>query len=145
MRLLQTSFKATFLAALWVTGTAAAYGQTKSLKQYVHHSWTSADGLPENAVTTITQTRDGYLWIGTPEGLARFNGKQFTIFDQTNTPELHSNSFMVLLEDSKEEALWMGSYSGGLTRYSHGRWQSYTMQNGLPDDYLTALANDGLG
>ncbi|HEY6248759.1 MAG TPA: two-component regulator propeller domain-containing protein [Candidatus Angelobacter sp.] len=135
-----------FLAVLLVmAATVTAWAQTKSLKQYVHHSWTSADGLPENAVTSITQGRDGYLWLATPEGLARFNGRQFKVFDQSNTPELHSNNPIVLLEDNKEDILWTGSYSGGLSRYSQGKFQSYTVKDGLPDDYVSALANDGQG
>src|SRR5579864_1142385 len=146
MRTLEAKVRAICVAVLLVIMTAAgARGQTKSIKQYVHHLWTAADGLPENAVTTVYRTRDGYLWVGTPEGLARFNGKDFKVFDQTNTPALHSNDAGVLLEDNKEEALWIGSFSGGLTRYSHGQWQSFTEKNGLPANYVVSLANDGQG
>ncbi|HEY6352285.1 MAG TPA: two-component regulator propeller domain-containing protein [Candidatus Angelobacter sp.] len=146
MRLLQISFRARSLAVSLIMMTVTvACAQTKSIKQYVHHSWTSADGLPENAVTSIAQTRDGYLWFATPEGLARFNSKQFKNFDQSNTPELNSNNAIVLLADSKEDILWVGSYSGGLSRYSRGKFQSYTVKDGLPDDYVSALANDGQG
>ena len=139
-------YRARSVAVLSIMMTVAiAHAQTKSIKQYVHRSWTSADGLPDNAVTAITQTRDGYLWIGTPEGIARFNGKEFQNFDQENTPELHSNNFMVLLEDHKEDILWMGSYTGGLSRYSKGQWRSYTVADGLPSDYVISLANDSNG
>lgn len=144
MRPRQISVRARWLIVLSAMLVVASAGaQTKSLKQYVHRSWSSDDGLPENAVTFVTQTRDGYLWVATPEGVARFNGKQFTAFDQTNTPELQASNFIVLLEDSKQDILWMGSFSGGLTRYSEGKWKSYTSKNGLPDDYVVALANDG--
>src|SRR5579864_1690594 len=146
MRPLQISFRARSLAVpLIMMAVAVACAQTKSIKQYVHHSWTSADGLPENAVTSIAQTRDGYLWFATPEGLARFSGIHFKNFDQSNTPELHSNDAIVLLADNKKDILWMGSYRGGLAQYSHGRWKSYTVKDGLPDDYVSALANDGQG
>ena len=141
----QIFMRATFVVVLSILMMAVAGAQTKPPKQYVHHSWTAADGLPENAVTSIAQTRDGYLWIGTAEGVARFNGREFKIFDQTTTPELHSHNFIVLLADDKEETLWMGSYTGGLTRYSKGRWQSYTAADGLPDDYVMSLAKDGEG
>src|SRR5215467_13174475 len=112
MSTLQILIRARFVAVLSIVLTVAFAGaQTKSIKQYAHHAWTSADGLPGNAVTSITQTRDGYLWIGTPDGVARFNGKEFKVFDQENTPELQAHNFIVLLEDNKEDALWMGTYS----------------------------------
>jgi len=56
---------------LLATTAAAALDPAKSVKQYVHSSWTSSDGLPENVVYAITQTRDGHLWFGTGEGLAK--------------------------------------------------------------------------
>ena len=132
-------------AVLLLVATAAvALDPAKPIKQYVHSSWTSADGLPENAVPAITQTRDGYLWFGTGEGLARFSGSQFKVFDQNNTPELKNTSISALLEDDKQ-TLWIGSYSGGLTRYSGGQFRTYSVDDGLPDNYVMALAQDRRG
>lgn len=51
------------------------------LRDYVHDVWTTRHGLPQNLVTDLVQTRDGYLWIGTGNGLARFDGVAFTVFD----------------------------------------------------------------
>jgi ligand-binding sensor domain-containing protein len=53
--------------------------------------WTTEDGLPQNSILAITQTRDGYLWLGTWGGLARFDGVRFTVFDRINTREINSN------------------------------------------------------
>ena len=132
-----------FLLLLATAGQAA--DPSKPLKQYVHSFWNSSDGLPENAVTGIAQTRDGYLWVSTPEGLARFNGRQFKIFDQSNVPEFNTNNIICLLEDTTQNALWIGTYRGGLAHYNNGHVQRYTVQNGLPDNFVTALIQDKEG
>src|SRR5579872_2891701 len=116
---LQIGATAALLALLLADATMArALDPSKSIQQYVRSSWTSADGLPENTVVGITQTRDGYLWFWTEEGVARFNGRQFTVFDQATTPGLRNNSITVLMADNQENALWIGTYLGGLTRYT---------------------------
>src|SRR5215468_4887327 len=58
---------------------------------YFVRSWQVEDGLPQNSVTAIIQTHDGYVWVGTYTGLARFDGVRFTSFDENNTPELHNS------------------------------------------------------
>src|ERR1044072_5944079 len=68
--------------------------------------WTSDQGLTQNTVLSLAQTRDGYLWVGTPGGLARFDGVRFTLFDRSNTPELESESIQALAEDA-DGALWI--------------------------------------
>jgi ligand-binding sensor domain-containing protein len=73
-------------------------------------------GLPQNKVTAIVQTHDGYLWVGTYNGLARFDGVRFTVFDDSNTPELRSSRITSLFE-AADDALWIGTESGGVTRY----------------------------
>ncbi|MCH7725350.1 MAG: hypothetical protein IH991_02535, partial [Planctomycetes bacterium] len=66
--------------------------------EFDYRTWTVADGLPENSVTSIVQTRDGYLWIGTFGGLARIDGVRFTVFDIANTEALGTNRILSLLE-----------------------------------------------
>ncbi len=58
-----------------------ALDPNKAMTQYVHEAWTTENGLPQNSVTSILQTRDGYLWFGTQEGLVRFDGIRFTVFN----------------------------------------------------------------
>jgi len=65
---------------------------TKALSQLRHDVWGTREGLPQNTVPAIAQTKDGYLWLGTELGLARFDGLRFTVFDMSNTPELKSNN-----------------------------------------------------
>jgi ligand-binding sensor domain-containing protein/signal transduction histidine kinase len=70
-------------------------------------------GLPQSCVAAMTQTRDGYLWVGTLGGLARFDGRRFTRFDQDNTPGLKSNQIVSLFEDSQTN-LWIGTLPEGI-------------------------------
>jgi ligand-binding sensor domain-containing protein len=78
---------------------------------YVHNVWQTQQGLPQNSVFTIVQTRDGYLWLATQEGLVRFDGIRFTIFDKRNTPQIKANNIQALYED-QEGALWAGTEGG---------------------------------
>src|SRR5579863_3527224 len=66
----------------------AALDPVKAITQYVHDVWQTEAGLPQNSVLTIAQTLDGYLWLGTEEGLVRFDGSRFAVFDKSNTPAL---------------------------------------------------------
>lgn len=66
------------------------------LRQYVHRGWRSEDGLTQNSVNTVLQTSDGYLWIGTEEGLVRFNSTQFTTFSKANTPVMKAQDIRAL-------------------------------------------------
>jgi signal transduction histidine kinase/ligand-binding sensor domain-containing protein/CheY-like chemotaxis protein len=123
---------------------AGALDPSKSIKQYVRNSWTTLDGLPQGSIFTVLQTRDGYLWYGTAEGLVRFDGVRFTVFDKTNTPGLKNNAITSLLEDKRDGALWIGTYHG-LTSYSAGNFKSYSSKDGLPGSLVVALAQDTHG
>ncbi len=103
--------------------------------QYRIDQFTTSNGLPQNTVSALAQTRDGYLWIATYDGLARYDGVRFTLFDKANTHALKSTSFLSLLEDSRG-TLWAGTVTGGLLRYDAGTFSSITQANGLLDDYV---------
>jgi len=110
---------------------------------YIARTWGTADGLPQNTVTSAVQTRDGYLWLGTFGGLARFDGQAFTVFNPDNTPGLASARIVVLHED-RRGALWIGTESG-LTKYDGGRFTSYTTRDGLPHLNILSLLDDSRG
>src|SRR4030095_9755685 len=110
---------------------------------YLHNQWTTEHGLPQNDVKVL-QTRDGYLWLGTHGGLARFDGLRFTIFDTGNTPSLRSNRILTLSEDHAG-TLWVGTQNGGLTSYSQGTFKTYTTRDGLPDDSVYDVLPDRQG
>jgi len=87
-------------------------------------SWTLDNGLPQNSVYSILQTRDGYLWFTTLNGLVRSDGANFTVFDKSNSPGIGSNRFTTLYEDT-EGSLWIGTEGNGLTRLKNGGFATY--------------------
>ncbi len=90
---------------------------------YFVRSWQAEEGLPQNKVTTVVQAHDGYLWVGTYSGLARFDGVHFTVFDDNNTPEMHSSRVTSLFE-ARDGTLWIGDESGQVTQYQNGRFKA---------------------
>ena len=120
-------------------GTALALDPGKAITQYTQTVWQSEQGLPTNGITVITQTRDGYMWVGTEDGLARFDGVRFTVFNKSNTPGLMHNRIMALVE-SDDGSLWIGTMGGGLTRYKDGRFRNYSTPDGLSQDLVSAIA-----
>jgi diguanylate cyclase (GGDEF)-like protein len=94
--------------------TAWALDPEKVVTQYLHEEWRTRDGLPRNTVEAITQTPDGYLWIGTEGGLARFDGARVRTFSTSNTPALENNTIYALCVDRRGR-LWVGT-GGGLVR-----------------------------
>ena len=79
--------------------------QQSSLPEYQVTRWTSENGLPQNTIKALAQTRDGYLWFGTLKGLARFDGWKFKIFDRDNTPEMMHDSINELAPDQQDGSL----------------------------------------
>jgi len=107
-------------------------------------TWTKADGLPDNFVTAVLQTRDGYLWVGTMGGLARFDGVRFAVFAPSPA---HSNAVVrvsALCEDSTGR-LWVGSQDQGLLCYSEGALRSFQGNARLADQTITTIAEDPAG
>jgi ligand-binding sensor domain-containing protein len=96
-----------------------APGFAATFQDYLVRTWQSKEGLPLNAVATITQTRDGYIWVGTYNGLARFDGVRFAVFNTGNTPALPNNRITALFEDANTN-LWIGHETGEVTRYRDG-------------------------
>jgi ligand-binding sensor domain-containing protein len=92
--------------------------------QYRFKSWTTDTGLPQNTVYDIRQTRDGYLWLSTFDGLVRFDGVRFTVFNKGNTQGISSNRFLSFYEDMRGD-LWAGTEDGGVVRYHECHFTSY--------------------
>ena len=127
----------------------------KPLTQYIRTVWTNDEGLPQNSAFSIVQTPDGYLWFGTLAGLVRFDGIEFTVFDQSNTPELSSDSITAVYVDGGG-TLWAatgGAYSGAsakgnnLLSYKDGKFRSYAKQDGYAGENIRGFAgakNGGL-
>jgi len=124
--------------------TTFALDPNKKITQYVHNAWTSEHGLPENDVRSIVQTRDGYLWLATEEGLARFDGVHFKVFDKHNIDAIKNNFILSLFED-REGTLWFGSWGGGLVRFRGGQFEAYTESDGLSNNIVNAITQDREG
>ncbi|MBI2841156.1 MAG: hypothetical protein HYX75_22795 [Acidobacteria bacterium] len=114
---------------------------SKALTQYRHDVWQTRDGLPQSSVESMVQTRTGYLWLGTQEGLARFDGVRFAVYDKSNTKAIRHNRILALLED-RRGSLWIGTEGGGLVELSDGLFRNFSKSEGLPDERVLALAED---
>ncbi len=131
-------------SALLASSPAEALDPVKAITQYRHEVWRTREGLPQSSAEALVQTRDGYVWIGTQEGLARFDGARFVVFDKSNTPELRHNRILTLLEDRRGR-LWIGTEGGGLTVLEEGRFRTYGRSDGLSNDIVRTLAEDAEG
>ncbi|MBX7173096.1 MAG: hypothetical protein K1X72_19150 [Pyrinomonadaceae bacterium] len=99
--------------------------------------WTIENGLPQSGVTSLAQTKDGYLWIGTFGGLARFDGVRFKIFNTSNAPQLKTSRIISLAVD-KEDRLWIGTEVGDVITYKNGQFK--TVDTG--ENYGREMVND---
>ncbi len=119
----------------------ASLDGSKDISQFIQQSWQNEQGLPENSVTSIAQTRDGYLWLGTESGLARFDGLRFTVYDKGSTPGLTGN-FITCLLVGQDGVLWIGTHDGGLTRFDHGRFAPFRAGGALGSESILSLYED---
>lgn len=110
---------------------ALALPPDKPLHQMVHRAWSTEEGLPQVSVLSMLQDHQGYIWLGTQEGLARFDGVQFEVFNQYNLAALQGDTINTLLEDSKKR-LWVGTTSGGVTMMQGELTRHYGAETGLP-------------
>jgi ligand-binding sensor domain-containing protein/signal transduction histidine kinase len=92
---------------------AAGHASPQTGSRYLVDVWENDDGLPQSSIIAMTQTRDGYLWLGTVSGLVRFDGMKFTVFDEDTTPGLGSSPIVSLFEDSRDN-LWIGTEGAGV-------------------------------
>lgn len=113
---------ACWLCLAWaVPAVAAISGSRTALSQYKIDTWQTEQGLPLNTVQALLQTRDGYLWVGTAGGLARFDGVRFAGVDALEAPDLAANPVFGLMEDAQGR-LWIG-HNRGATIQHKGRFE----------------------
>jgi ligand-binding sensor domain-containing protein/signal transduction histidine kinase len=113
---------------------------TTPLANYGRQSWVMENGLPQNTVQAMVQTRDGFVWLGTEVGLVRFDGNGFQVFDTNSLPALPGNDVRCLLE-TPDGALWIGT-SEGLARWKDGVVTAFTTKDGLPGNGIKSLSLD---
>jgi len=131
-----------FAFALCLGQAFASLNPSEPLHRFIHQSWTTAQGLPQNSVLAIAQTADRYLWLGTEEGLVRFDGASFTVFDK-HTSGLNDNIIQALLVDA-DQNLWIGTTSG-LSRFKNGKFTAYGLKVGLSSNSVQSLYEDEEG
>src|SRR5262245_13928062 len=120
------------------SGPASAQAPPGSSGPWVHEAWTVRDGLPINAIGTLLQSRDGYLWAPTLDGLVRYDGVRFTVFNSSVARELPTNRFTLALE-APDSSLWFRSEDLKLVRYRHGRFTHFDKAHGLGDGQFVSL------
>ncbi len=112
-------------------------------QKWVHQRFTTEDGLPANIVKAVLQARNGYLWVGTEEGLARFDGRRFQPFTAENTPALKAIGQTVWsLSEDTDGTIWAGIF-GGLLRIRGLGFTAFT--NGLPQRFVLQAEPAGDG
>jgi len=141
LRKILTSLTSKFLLS---TGLCLFAGDAKA--QVGFDEWTADAGLPQNSVYAIVQTRDSYIWLATLDGLVRFDGVRFTVFNKSNSPGISNNRFVYLYEDAQGD-LWAGTEQSGVVRLHQGRFTSYGLEQGLSSlrvVWLTGDANENV-
>ena len=111
-----------------------------SPEPFVHESWTVEDGLPVNSINALLQSRDGYLWIGTFDGLVRFDGVRFTVFNSANSEGLPSNR-IIEVREVRDGSLWLRTEQFQLVRFRAGVFTHVGADRGLAQG-ATALYED---
>jgi len=114
-----------------------AAGEVQSVAGPVRYHvtrYTTEQGLPQNTIRALLQTRDGYLWVGTLAGLARFDGMAFDVFNTGNTPEMINDAINALAEDRQDGSLWINTGNGLLRYYEHGI-ERFDEQHGFPQPF----------
>ncbi|MGD0206516.1 MAG: two-component regulator propeller domain-containing protein [Verrucomicrobiota bacterium] len=115
-----------------------------SVSDYSIDVWQTEQGLPQDSVTSVMQAPEGYLWLGTYNGLVRFDGVRFKVFDTRNTPEFGDSRITSLLEDA-DGTLWIGHETGDLTQLRAGKFTAVNLGNGWPGGTIWAMGTDADG
>jgi signal transduction histidine kinase/ligand-binding sensor domain-containing protein/CheY-like chemotaxis protein/HPt (histidine-containing phosphotransfer) domain-containing protein len=123
--------------------SAFALDPSLAPSQYVLDNWQIPEGLPQTSAETLARTADGYLWIGTQEGLARFDGVRFTVFDSENEPAIPNKQISALFLDANQR-LWIGTRAG-IALLDQGHFHSFNAIPALAHAYIHAIAQNKTG
>ena len=117
---------------------------SKRISQYIHSSWNTDDGLPQNSVSALTQSQNGYIWFGTEEGLVRFDGVTFATFDKQTDPAFRVNDIVTMIE-TRDGSIWSGTRGGGIVVFDGIQFSSINDSTGLGSNFITTLSEDQEG
>ena len=131
-------------AALLLVGALPAAALDPASRPHEYGRVTFREELPAAAVHALHQTADGYLWLGTYEGLVRFDGVEFEVHDRKNVPGLKSSAVICMAEDA-DGSLWFGTARGGLVHRKGGTVEVFRREEGLASDAVHGLFFDREG
>ena len=126
---------------LWVLRPCLAIDPNYPSAKYRLDHWGAHDGFPEESVSAITQTKDGFLWLATPAGLIRYNGQKFFLYERSRLPGVRYLRDLRLLADP-EGGLWLWNIYGQLWRFQDGQFVRF---GGLAGDKLGPIDWMGMG
>ena len=130
-------------AAGLIPAPASSLDTSRAFTQHILDSWGVKEGLRQHGINDIAQTRDGYLWFATQDGLVRFDGVRFVTFDSRTTRGF-GHDFVYSLVEAPDGTLWVGTYHG-LTRVQNGAFQTYAKEDGLADAFVRSVTVDQAG
>lgn len=113
-----------FSVLIVFSGPLLAQETPVALSEYFVESWSTKDGLPHNSINAIAQTQEGYLWFGTWEGFARYNGKNFQLFERGGDTGLPDSGILALLA-GQDGSLLVAGARGGISSWKDGSWHPY--------------------
>lgn len=126
--------------ALQLRSATAEFPESRAIR--VHYDvWPLEGSWQPNTVTTTIQTRDGYLWLGTYNGLVRFDGVSLKVFDSGNTPGLKNSRITSLYED-ETGVMWIGHETGELTRYDGRQFESMPLSTNWAGGAIETIESD---
>jgi ligand-binding sensor domain-containing protein/signal transduction histidine kinase len=135
----------TFCSVIVLTGVnSVALDPQKAITQYHQDFWSEENGLPQASVQAITQTTQGYIWVGTRGGLARFDGTKFTTYRGEEHAGLLSDDVRSLFQDTSGR-LWIGTFNGGVTCFENESFRSYSTRDGLTASGVLNIFQDSKG
>ena len=132
------------LVCLGLSGISEARDPAKAFSQYVREQWGTEKGFPSGPVYAITQTNDGYLWIGTDKGLVRFDGLRFHLFQSSDGPSVPVGPVLGLITDS-DGNLWIRQQGVALFRYREGKFVSVSTGFDQTEVAVTAMGRGSGG
>lgn len=134
--------------ALWCVVLGATFCQrlhaADPTEEFSIESWMIEHGMPQNSVTAVLQTRAGYIWAGTYNGIAQFDGVRFKVFDSSNTEGLPNSRVTTLFQDTRGE-IWIGHDTGDVTRFSNGKFYPVPMPHKWSSNPIAQIIADAAG
>jgi signal transduction histidine kinase/ligand-binding sensor domain-containing protein len=128
------------LLAQMTCATAEAEDRLEDLGM---HTWSVNDGLPNGVIRALAQTRDGHLWIGTHDGLVRFDGFDFETFQSGTVAAIPNNSISALTADDNDGALWIATHGGLVHHQTRGNTDVWRTQKEAGTQSAIAIVPDG--